>query len=60
MFDKSLEAEGKHNTMLRLKFTEEAERQLEKARVSFVDGTHIQTNVVGAEPMDELRYWRIS
>ena len=31
VFDKSLEAEGKHNTMLRLKFTEEAERQLEKA-----------------------------
>ena len=31
VFDKSLESEGKNNTMLRLKFTEAAERQLEKA-----------------------------
>lgn len=31
VFDQSLEIEGKNNTMLRLKFTEEAERQLEKA-----------------------------
>lgn len=31
VFDKSLETEGKNNTMLRLKFTEAAERQLEKA-----------------------------
>jgi len=31
VFDKSLEIEGKNNTMLRLKFTEAAEKQLEKS-----------------------------
>ena len=31
VFDKSLEAEGKNNTMLRLKFTEATEKQLEKS-----------------------------